>query len=184
MKTLLIGLGNPILCDDGVGWRVVQQVAKSLQGDQKPEGGQPVDLEIDCLSLGGISLMERLIGADRAILVDAIQTEGGIPGTVYRLTPDDLPTFNANAVHDASFKAALELGRRLGAKLPEEIVIYAIEAENLWEFGEWLTPAVQASVLPVAQAVYHDLSNSTHSLDGRLSFSAHPTADFKETEGI
>ena len=142
MKTLLIGLGNPILCDDSVGWKVVQQVSKSLNNDQNLEGDPPVELEIDFLSLGGISLMERLIGADRAIVVDAIHTEGGIPGTVYRLTPDDLPSFNANAVHDASFKAALELGRRLGAKLPEEIVIYAIEAENLWEFGEWLTPAV------------------------------------------
>ncbi len=153
MKTVLIGLGNPILSDDGVGWRVVQEVEKRLDGNRPP------DLEIDCLSLGGISLMERLVGADRAILVDAIQTRDSIPGSVYRLSPDGLPTFNANAVHDATFQAALEMGRRLGAILPEEIVIFAVEAVELWEFSEILTPAVEASVLTAAQVVLEEINN-------------------------
>ena len=153
MKTLIIGLGNPILCDDGVGWRVIQTIDEQL-GDDIPPG-----VELDRISLGGISLMERLVGYDRAVLVDAVQTNNNPPGTVYRMTLDDLPTFNANAIHDVSLKTALELGRGMGAKLPDEITVFAIESVNLWDFGEMLTPQVEASVLPAAQAVLAEIEN-------------------------
>jgi hydrogenase maturation protease len=138
-RTLVLGLGNPILRDDGVGWRVVQAVEARMKGDD----GAP---EFDCVALGGLSLMERMVGYDRAILVDAIQTQGGAPGMVYRLTLDDLPTLHANAAHDASLPAALELGRRLGARLPDDVAIIAIEAADVLDFGEELTPDVAAAV--------------------------------------
>jgi len=54
MKTLIIGLGNPMLGDDGVGWRVAEKVCRELPADES--------VIVDCLSLGGISLMEHLIG--------------------------------------------------------------------------------------------------------------------------
>ena len=82
-------------------------------------------VEFDCVALGGLALMERLIGYDHVVLVDAIRTVYGVPGTVYQLGLDDLPTLNADAVHDASLKQALELGRRLGATLPDDITIIA-----------------------------------------------------------
>ncbi len=155
MKTIVIGLGNPILGDDGIGWRVAEEVGKRLKSANSKF--QPGEVEIDQVSLGGISLMERLVGTERAILVDAIQTPGGIPGNIYRLTLDDLPTFNANAVHEASLKTALDLGRSLGADLPSEVVIFAIEAANLWDFSETLTSAVEASVIPATEAIFNAL---------------------------
>ena len=54
MKTLMIGLGNPILGDDGVGWRVAEEVTRKTN--------RPADIEVDCVALGGLSLMERLTG--------------------------------------------------------------------------------------------------------------------------
>ena len=54
MQILVIGLGNPILGDDGVGWRVVEEIARKTAN--KP------DIEVDCVSLGGLSLMERITG--------------------------------------------------------------------------------------------------------------------------
>ena len=135
-SVLVLGLGNPILRDDGVGWRVVEQV----------EQVQPTSVEFDCVALGGLALMERLIGYDHVVLVDAIRTRAGAPGMVYQLGLDDLPTLNADAVHDASLKQALELGRRLGVTLPDDITIIAIEAADLLDFGEGLSPAVEAAV--------------------------------------
>ncbi len=146
---LVLGLGNPILRDDGVGWRVVE----ALQGCAAPDAA-----EFDCVALGGLALMERLVGYDRAILVDAIQTDGGVPGAVYRLGLDDLPTLHADAVHDASLKAALELGRSLGARLPSGIVIIAVEAVDVLDFGETLSPPVEAAVPIAASAVLAALS--------------------------
>jgi hydrogenase maturation protease len=192
--TLVLGLGNPILGDDGVGWRVVEAVQEAWRRrtDERPTTnveakssmvhrphlhlrshsaslrGQvcaPAQvqvssvIEFDFVSLGGLALMERLIGCDRAILVDAIQTRDGVPGAIYRLTLDDLPTLHADAIHDASLKAALAVGRHLGAKLPREIVVIGIEAINLWDFSETLSPQVAASVPRAAERVLDELAN-------------------------
>ncbi|HMZ07522.1 MAG TPA: hydrogenase maturation protease, partial [Anaerolineales bacterium] len=64
MKTLIVGLGNPILGDDGVGWKVVEEIKKQTPSSQG-------DVDVICLSLGGLALMEHLIGYQRAILVDS-----------------------------------------------------------------------------------------------------------------
>ncbi len=143
-STLVLGLGNPILRDDGVGWRVVEEVQLRVS---------PEIAEFDCVALGGLALMERLIGYNRAVLVDSIQTAGGSPGAVYRLGLNDLPTLNADAIHDASLKDSLELGRRLGAELPGEIVIIAVEAIDVLNFGESLSPPVEAAVPAAVDAV-------------------------------
>ncbi len=143
-RTLVLGLGNPILRDDGVGWRVVEEAQR-----RAPAGAA----EFDCVALGGLALMERLIGYERAVLVDAIRAGGGAPGSVYQLGLDDLPTMHSNAIHDASLKDALALGRRLGAQLPGEIVIVAIEAVDVLNFGETLSPPVEAAVPAAVDAV-------------------------------
>jgi hydrogenase maturation protease len=150
---LVLGLGNPILRDDGVGWRVVEEAQVRCTCEMQ----RTSSVEFDCVSVGGLALMERLVGYDRAVLVDAIRTRDGRPGTVYRLSLDDLPTLNANAVHDATLKAALELGRRLGAELPDGVTIIAVEAADILSFGERLSPAVEAAVPEATELVLQTL---------------------------
>ena len=145
MKTLVVGLGNPILGDDGVGWRVAEEVRRL----------RPY-LEVDCLSLGGLSLMERLIGYEQVIVVDAMQTGNGRIGSVTVCSLADLPDLSAGhttAVHDTSLRTALDLGRQMGADLPEEIMIVAIEAKQVYEFSEALTPAVADAIPEAVTAV-------------------------------
>jgi hydrogenase maturation protease len=171
-SVLVLGLGNPILGDDGVGWRVVEAVQeewerRSDEGSTLNDGTsssivhRPLSvIEFDYFALGGLALMERLVGYGRAVLVDAIQTQGGEPGAIYWLALDDLPTLHANSTHDTSLKAALTLGRRLGAKLPDSIAICAIEAANVLDFSESLSSPVAASVEPAARMVLAELANS------------------------
>jgi hydrogenase maturation protease len=177
-SVLVLGLGNPILGDDGVGWRVVEAAQEAWRRitDDRPwtidhqhrqwsmVNGPSSAIEFDFVSLGGLALMERLVGCDRAILVDAIQTRNGVPGAIYRLTLDDLPTLHADAIHDASLKAALAVGQQLGARLPQEIVVIGIEAINLWDFSENLSPQVAASVGRAAEMVLDELADVA---DGR-----------------
>ncbi len=66
-KILVIGLGNPILGDDGVGWVVAREVETCL-------GASGQNVEVDCLALGGLSLMERMVGYQRVILIDSLNT--------------------------------------------------------------------------------------------------------------
>jgi hydrogenase maturation protease len=161
---LVVGLGNPLLGDDGVGWAVIDALDARLARPATPEEWPP--LELDRLAGGGLTLMERLVGHSRAILVDAITTGTEPPGTVRRLRLDDLvggPTGHLDNAHDASLARALEAGSALGADLPSDIEVVAIEATRVEEFGESLSPAVAASVSPAVAAVLAALHRGTAS---------------------
>ena len=152
-KTLVVGLRNPILGDDGVGWRVAERLSEELADSS---------VEVDCLALGGLSLMERLIGYDRAIIIDAIQTEGGVIGTVSQVDLQaipDLTTGHTTAVHDTSFHSALKLGRQMGAELPESIQFVTIEAAEVFDFSEEMTLAVKTAVPQAVECVFALLQN-------------------------
>jgi hydrogenase maturation protease len=141
VKTLVVGLGNPILGDDGIGW----QIAQELQQIKKI----PSDVTIECLAIGGISLMEALIDYDRAILIDAIVTRQVPVGRVNNYKLDDLPNLTSGhmgSAHDTSLINALHLGQSLGAHLPEDISVVTVESHKVYEFSEKLTPAVAAAV--------------------------------------
>jgi hydrogenase maturation protease len=155
MKTLVIGLGNPILGDDGVGWRVAEEVAKKTMHRS--------EVEVDCASLGGLSLMERLTGATRVILIDAICTGKEPIGTVRQFPLSDLPDLTAGhtaSTHDTSLHNALNVGRSMDIPLPEDenIIIVAIEAEKVYDFSQEFSPAVAAAVPQTIKAVMDLLS--------------------------
>jgi hydrogenase maturation protease len=139
MRTLIIGLGNPLLRDDSLGLRVARALRPLLEGTP--------NLEIDEDYHGGLRLMERLIGYDRAIIVDAIRS-GAPVGTCHLLNPNDLPTRHSASSHDVDLVTALELGRQAGAHLPrsEDVHLVAIEVADVETFGENLTPEVEAAI--------------------------------------
>jgi hydrogenase maturation protease len=155
-QILVVGLGNPILGDDGIGWRVAEAVKTALLEED------PVNpnIEVACYSLGGLSLMERLIGYDQAIIIDAVQTATGDPGQIYDLSLADLPDLSAGhltAVHDTSLQTALKLGQEMGAALPSEIRVVGIEADKVYDFSETLSPAIEASIPEALQLVLKQL---------------------------
>lgn len=144
MRVLILGLGNPILGDDAVGIRV----AESLRG--LPWAS---NIEVDSACCGGLRLMERLIGYDVAVLVDAICSGAQPPGAIHHLTPGDLPTQHTASSHDATLPTAMRLAEALWLPVPRRIDIVAIEAERVLDFGEKLSPAVQAALPRARQAV-------------------------------
>ena len=111
--------------------------------------------------------MERVVGYDRVILIDAMHQgyrtpAGPQPGTIHRLTLADLrqisPTQHSASAHDTSLVTALEMGERMGLALPAEFIIYAIEVENVIDFGEEPTPAVAAAIPQVTSMVLAELA--------------------------
>jgi hydrogenase maturation protease len=150
VKTLVLGMGNPILCDDGAGIYVVQEAAKRCQQN---------GVDFADASVGGMRLLDIIAGYDRIIMVDAIKTNDGKPGDVYRLHPGDLPTLHSGSTHDLSLVGALALGRGMGMKLPadENFVIIAIEVEEVWTFGEECTLAVAEAIPRAVEAVLVEL---------------------------
>ena len=163
MKTLILGLGNPVLGDDGVGWRVADEVKQQLLDPS---------VEVDSFGLGGLSLMERLIGYDRAVLIDAVVSKGAQPGEVQSFPLQDLADPSAghtSSSHDTSFQTALELGRRMGAHLPDHIRVVAVQAQNVYDFSEELSPLVEAAVPEAVRRVMEAISNPADPSSDRLA---------------
>ena len=148
-RVVVVGLGNPLLSDDGVGIYAARLLADRL-------AGAPVAVEES--SWGGMRFLDLLTGFERAIIIDAIQWRHGPPGTVYRLPPDEaVPTVRAVSFHDVSLGTALALGRRLGIPLPTEIVFLAVEAADVLTVAEGCSPDVEAALPGVVRLVMDQL---------------------------
>jgi hydrogenase maturation protease len=146
MKTLILGLGNPILGDDSIGWKVVERV-KDISNHQgeipQPEITETRNIfEYECYSLGGIGLMENLIGYDRVWIIDSIHTSTCPVGTIVCKKLEEfqnIPSGHLTSAHDMSLQTALELGRSIGADLPKEIKVIGIESNLCFDFTEELS---------------------------------------------
>jgi hydrogenase maturation protease len=157
-KTLIVGLGNPILGDDGVGWRIAESLERRLRDDDAVRTALgPV--EVDELAVGGLRLMERLVGYDRVVLADA-QLDGATPGTVSARPIGEVDCRLAghlDSAHDATLTAALAAGGRLGAQLPADLTVVTVTIEPSIDFGERLSPRVAAAVEPAVDAIIEAL---------------------------
>ena len=135
-KVLVLGMGNEILTDDGVGIKLIYELQKLIIHPQ---------VSFDTLSIGGLEIIEFLSPYSTVIILDAIKTLDGIPGSVYRLVPDDFKsTLHIDNLHDISFLNALRVGKKLGINTPSNIQIVAIEIVEDLVFSDEFTPQVQA----------------------------------------
>ena len=176
-RTIVVGLGNPVLGDDGVGWRVADEVDGRLRAVREAGGALPA-VEVERLGVGGLRLMEFLAGYDAAILVDAAEFPDRPIGEVRSYALDDLDCYAAghlDSAHDASLVTALALGRRLGTNLPTRIQTVTVQVQRTDVFSDELTPEVEAAVPAAASAVVELLMDT--------SASSGPCPDQRGSEG-
>jgi len=162
-STLIIGLGNPILGDDSVGWKVVEELSTQF-GVPLGKEFQMLNvkrLTFDCASLGGLSLMERMLGYERVILIDSLETGQNPVGTVRVFPLDSLtdPTAGHSAsAHDTTLMTALKTAKAMGLSVPISVDFVAIEAKNVYDFTEELSPPVAIAVSVANTAVLQFLN--------------------------
>lgn len=163
-RTLVIGLGNPLVSDDSVGLRVAAVLRQQLAEESA------VDVTEDYW--GGLRLMERMIGYDQAIVIDAICT-GAEPGTIHYLSTEMMPTQKSTSAHDVNLATALDFGRRAGAHVPDnsDVHLVGIEAQDVINFSDQCTPSVAAAI-PRAAAQVVQLLESLKSNSGASSLLA------------
>ena len=149
MKTLVLGLGNPILSDDGAGIRVAQEVGKQLNDPQ---------ITVSETSAAGLSLLDSIVGYDKVIIIDAIQTKKGQAGQIYRMKSEDFSfAKHFSSPHQTNLVTALELGKMLGLVMPQEITIFAVEAKDIASFSEKCTPEVERAIPKAIKMVLEEL---------------------------
>ena len=136
-STLVLGMGNPILSDDGVGL---------LVADRLRESPLPQDVEVALSEVGGLRLLELVRGFTRVIIIDALRSpaeSGRHPGEVHRYEAKDFKGGHRyGSAHSIGLDTALEIGHKLGYDMPGEVTVFAIEAEDVETFGEELSPPV------------------------------------------
>ena len=139
MKTIILGVGNQILGDDGVGIHVSDELKKRINDP---------NITIDDAVTGGMNLLELLLGYDKAIIVDAVKSNEGEVGEVKRIPLDSFSTMHSCNPHDVSLIEAIEVAKKMGEKrIPQEIIVIGIIMKEIpCEFGEKLSEKIEAAV--------------------------------------
>jgi hydrogenase maturation protease len=140
----IIGIGNPLMGDDGVGIAAAERLAAMAL----PEGVEVVDG-----GTGGLTLLDLMAGADKVILIDAVSM-GKAPGAVIRFTPDEVVLAEDESVlslHESGLPAVFSLGREMNL-LPPEVAIFGVEPASVeWRMG--LSPEVEAALEELVERV-------------------------------
>jgi hydrogenase maturation protease len=144
MKPLLvIGLGNPLMGDDGVGWRVAERLAADPR--------LPADAEAVC---GGTDLLRcaaQIEGRRRVILVDAVEDDGP-PGTV-SLADEDAADLRQPGAHELSAAQAVQL-LRLTMPVPFKLLGVSVSSARM---SEELSPPLAARLPDILDRVIEEL---------------------------
>ena len=147
-RTVVIGVGNLLLKDEGVGIHAV----RALQEEALPAGVEVIDGGV-----AGVGLLDLFSGAQKLLLIDAADM-GLEPGTAVRFTPEDVRFQSGElklSTHDLALPEVLALARTLD-QCPSEVVILGIQPKEI-SWGTELTPEVRAAVPKVVEWVLKEI---------------------------
>lgn len=149
MKTAVVGVGNILMRDDGVGVYVVRQIEENGTAEN-----------VTCID-GGTAAFEALDaaeGCERIIVVDAVKA-GGKPGTLYRLTFDEWHVSRGASLHDVQFMDAIAITELLEQR-NIDVAVVGIEPEEI-SLGLELSEAVKGRFQDLVNAVLEEIERGT-----------------------
>jgi len=136
MKIIVLGLGNDLLADDGIGHLAVAALELRLAGRA----------DVEATALHGLALLDLLIGYDAAVVLDAACTGVRPVGEVHEIDPASLARIESPSPHFAGFPEMLDLAERLELHFPRKLRIIAVEVLDPYTVGGVMTPAVRAAL--------------------------------------
>jgi hydrogenase maturation protease len=147
-RIVVIGVGNLLLRDEGVGIHAVRDLQKRVL---------PPGVEVMDAGVAGIGLLDLFSGARKLVLIDAAEM-GLEPGAVVRFTPEDVRFRSGDlklSTHDVALPEVLTLARDLN-RCPSEVVIIGIQPKEI-SWGTELTPEIQAAVPRVVELAWKEI---------------------------
>ncbi|NPA41937.1 MAG: hydrogenase maturation protease [Aquificae bacterium] len=151
MKTVIIGCGNPVRSDDGVGPRLIRLLW---------EKGVPPNVKLVDGGTSGIDVVYHMQGSDLAIFVDACYTGEGEPGTIYEVPAqeiEELPSREEANLHSIKWFHAIALAKFLLKEgYPKNIRVFLIEGKN-FSVGEGLSAEVEEAVNYLARKLFEEV---------------------------
>lgn len=144
-STLILGLGNPILCDDRVGL----EVARALF-DRLPQGAAVLHEA----AVGGLELLGVLEGWRRVLIVDSVEPGRLGPGEVCEIQLAELAQRHSPlSPHHAGLLHCLELGRSCGLAMPAELKVFGIGVREPYRFSERCTPEIERAIPGIVRLI-------------------------------
>ncbi|WP_321494444.1 HyaD/HybD family hydrogenase maturation endopeptidase [uncultured Desulfobacter sp.] len=145
----VLGVGNILYSDDGVGIRVVEKLGKEYEFSEN----------VDIIDGGvlGVNLLGVISNAGRLIVVDTVLNHGR-PGDLHRLDHDQIPNriLAKNSLHQVDLIEALTLCKALD-HVPKPTII-GIEPKDLYTLNEHLTPEIEARLNDLVQNVLEEVA--------------------------
>jgi hydrogenase maturation protease len=150
--TVVIGLGNPLMADDGVGIAALERLRAA---------GAPPDVELVDGGTWGMNLLPIIESAGRVLLMDAIDA-GGAPGTLHVLERAQIPRYLATKIspHQVDLRDVLALAELRG-NLPEQTVALGLQPERV-EMSCELSETVRSHLDDLVAAVSRRLAAWGH----------------------
>jgi hydrogenase maturation protease len=150
MKTLVLGMGNTLLSDDGIG--IITKRYLEHRFNNEP------GIDFVETSWGGFRIIDIITGYDYAVIVDSIKSANKPKGYIYHFKAKDfLPTLRLTSYHDINFTTALKLAETLNAKIPADIDIFAVEVENNYTISEHIDPLLWKSIVKCSEKIIKHL---------------------------
>jgi hydrogenase maturation protease len=147
-NALILGLGNDILTDDGVGIHAARKAKQHLTQKKAPE----TDIEVLEASIAGVALLDVLNGFSRAVIIDAVLDSSSKAGTVAAHKLEEfVGTKHLVAAHQIDLPTAVALGKEIGAAIPEEIFVVTVVAKDVTTIAENCSEEVEAAIEPAAK---------------------------------
>ena len=148
-KTLILGIGNLLLRDEGVGIHTVTEMMKM---------DLPEDVEVVDGATAGFDILSLADSVDRLIIVDALKG-GGTPGTIYRLPPEDIARYEHSSLslHQVDLMQMLDMCALIGTK--PSTVIVGVEPESI-DFSMELSSSVKARIPEIIEVILEEINHS------------------------
>jgi hydrogenase maturation protease len=144
-KILVLGLGNDLYGDDGVGIHFIEYINQRPKlKDELSALNEQVEFKPCCQS--GLSLLDVITGYDSLIIIDTIKKSNPCTGKIHTLEAKDLRYIPGPSPHYVSIPQSIEIGKSLGLKVPTHIKVIALEAKNMYHLGENMTEEMKNKI--------------------------------------
>lgn len=133
MKRLILGLGNDLLTDDGIGIYIAERLRSAISA-----------ADIVCSADSGFGLLDHMLGYDQVILIDSIITGKAEVGAIHHFSSADFSQHVPFSIHSTDIVSILEYTRKCGFSVPDKIEFLAVEIADNQTFGESFSDLIEA----------------------------------------
>lgn len=148
MKRLILGLGNDLLTDDGIGIYIAGQLTSEF-----------CEADIICSADSGFGLLDHMLGYEQVILIDSIITGKIAIGGIHHFSSSDFSQHIPFSIHSTDIISILEYSRKCGFSVPDKIEFLAVEIEDNQTFKESFSDSIELRKDQIVQKIKSHISN-------------------------